>query len=127
MNEQNKILIVDDETIIQSALKRYLERKLSFQCDAAGTVQEGLHIFRENSHSLALLDISLPDGNGLDLLTTFKSLNPYIPVIIITGYADSTTEKRARHSGAEEFLEKPFSLDTLSDLIVKILSQKNPG
>ena len=102
-----KILVIDDEPSIVRLCQLALGRQ-GFQVDGAPDGRQGLRRVREGGYGLILLDINLPDRDGLDMLNTIQELDPEAGVIIITG--DSTLEvaTRAARSGAQDFLIKPF-------------------
>ncbi|PKN32276.1 MAG: hypothetical protein CVU63_19620, partial [Deltaproteobacteria bacterium HGW-Deltaproteobacteria-20] len=79
---QSRVLIIDDDETLQRAWTHFLKK---FQIAQAFNFEEGLRMFTETDPDIVLLDIVLPDGNGLDLLHAFKSARPQVPVVVITG------------------------------------------
>ena len=110
-----KILIIDDEENIRRSLKSALERR-SHDIVTAATIDEGRR-FSRAGFDLVILDVMLPDGSGIDLLTELLAADPQQPVIIISGHADIDIAVQAIRTGAYDFLEKPLSLDKLLVLI----------
>lgn len=107
-----KILIVDDEPFIRLALREAL-RSWDYETLEAGTVVEATKIFDEEEPSVVLLDIELPDGSGLDVLTTIKEKNPESVVIMVTGSVDVPNTVAALRGGAHDFIGKPVRLEEL--------------
>ncbi len=107
MVTEEKILVVDDEAFSREYFKKILE-KLAFEVKTASTALEGLKAFDEASYALVILDIRLPDGNGIEVLKAIKKRNPITPVIVITAYGTVENAVRAMKLGAFDFLLKPF-------------------
>ena len=109
------ILIVDDEANIRSSLAGALGRE-GYQADAAATLAEAKAKVRE-AYDLILLDVRLPDGSGLDLLSEVMTAAPETAVIMMSGHATIDDAVRATRLGAFDFLEKPVSLERLLVLL----------
>ena len=107
-----KILIVDDDRFIRMALGEAV-RSWGFETIEAGTVSEARALFAENEPPVALLDIDLPDGNGLDLLNEVKEKSPDTVAVMITGNVDVTNSLAALRGGAHDFIAKPVKLEEL--------------
>jgi two-component system nitrogen regulation response regulator NtrX len=104
-----RILIVDDEAGIRSTLAEIL-RDEGYDTTAAGSVEETHIELQRGFYDLAILDIWLPDGDGLDLLAEMRRDHAETPVLMISGHATIDTAVKALHQGAYDFLEKPLSL-----------------
>lgn len=119
-----RILIVDDDTTLRTALFRALDRK-GYQVITAATKQEALQLGQaERSADLVLCDLRLPDGDGIDFMTEFKRTNTAALFIVLTGFGTIDAAVRATRSGAEHFITKPFELNEVLSLIDKTLSHK---
>jgi two-component system nitrogen regulation response regulator NtrX len=106
----NHILIVDDETEIRESLEEIL-REEGYVVTTAATAAEGLTLIRDAGYEVVLLDIWLPDRDGLEVLKDIHALEAKPEVIIISGHGTIETAVRATKLGAFDFLEKPLSLD----------------
>src|ERR1700733_8208654 len=112
----NHVLIVDDEADIRDSLEAIL-REEDYTVTTAGTAAEALALLRDAAYQAVLLDIWLPDGDGLDVLAKIKGSHPAEPVvdspevIMISGHGTIEAAVRATKLGAYDFLEKPLSLD----------------
>jgi len=113
-----RILVVEDERNQRILLKKILE-KGTYTVDTADTGQYAITAFQERDYDCVLLDQRLPDMNGLEILERIKTINPVIPVIIITAYANVTDAVRAMQQGAFHYLTKPVSTDELLVIINK--------
>jgi two-component system, NtrC family, nitrogen regulation response regulator NtrX len=108
----NHVLIVDDETEIRESLESIL-REEEYLVTTAATATEALELLRDAAYDVVLLDIWLPDRDGLDTLTEIRRMDSAnVPeVIIISGHGTIEAAVRATKLGAYDFLEKPLSLD----------------
>ncbi|MEJ2010222.1 MAG: sigma-54 dependent transcriptional regulator [Acidobacteriota bacterium] len=106
------ILIVDDEADVLESLDELLKSD-GYQTDTASTAAEGLKKFDKEPFDLVLLDISLPDSNGIEVLRSIKRDSPETPVIMITAYDSSQVAFQASREGAESYVTKPWDNDKL--------------
>jgi DNA-binding NtrC family response regulator len=106
------VLIIDDETEIRESLETLLEFE-GYEVDAAANGLQGLSKLGERPFDLVLLDLALPDRNGIELLAEIRALNPQISVIMITAYGTVEDAVRAMQSGATNFLQKPWDNEKL--------------
>lgn len=111
-----KILIIDDDPTICLMLQSLLKRK-NFEPGIAFSAGEALKKLEESSFDLILSDFRLPDFDGLELLKRIKAIHPYIPVIIMTSYADIRTAVTAIKMGAFEYVAKPLNPEEILLLI----------
>lgn len=111
-----KILIVDDESIIRCSLKQFCQKE-GFTALSASTGMKALKVFEEENPETVILDINLPDSNGLDLLKTIKDINPSVSAILITGNADLSSAIKAIKIGAVDYLEKPIDFGSLKNVL----------
>jgi DNA-binding NtrC family response regulator len=106
------ILIVDDEAEIRESLQTLLEME-GYDVETAASGQQGLRRAGERSFDLILLDLALPDRNGLDILMDLHTQDPGQPVIMITAYGTVENAVRAMQSGAANFIQKPWDNEKL--------------
>src|SRR5256885_4428507 len=111
-SSQGCILIIDDEVEIRESLQTLLEFE-GYEVEAAGTGEEGLSKLGERSFDLVLLDLALPDRNGIEILPEIRSLDSQISVIMITAYGTVEHAVRAMQHGAVNFLQKPWDNEKL--------------
>ncbi|UCE23885.1 MAG: response regulator, partial [Candidatus Zixiibacteriota bacterium] len=104
-----RILIIDDEENIRTSLKSALERR-GHSIVTAENIEQGRQ-YAAAGFDVILLDIILPDGNGLDLLKELLEQDSRQIIVMISGHADIDTAVQAIRSGAYDFIEKPLSLD----------------
>ncbi len=111
-----KALVVDDEKNISEILSIVLS-EFGFNVKTANSFYEFERLSEEQSFDLALVDLRLPDGNGIDILKEIKEKNPNTEVIIITAFATPDTAVKAMKLGAYDYIQKPFSIPELKLLI----------
>ena len=119
----NRILLVDDDPVIRFAIASFLESK-EMEVYAAESVQKAREQFSAACPDAAIVDFSLPDGDGLQLLEHFKSIDENLPVIVLTGQGSIELAVRAIKQGAEQFLTKPIELPALHTLLARALENK---
>jgi DNA-binding NtrC family response regulator len=109
---KGSILVVDDEIEIREGLEALLTSE-NFQVTLADTGATGLQKLEDNPFDLMLLDVSLPDRNGLELLREIRLRDPQISIILITAYGSIDMARAAFKGGAQDFITKPWSNDEL--------------
>ncbi len=103
----DNVLVVDDERNIRTLVARVLAPD-QIEVQGAGTGSEGIQMADEMSPDLVLLDLRLPDMDGMDVLRTLKNRHPGVAVIIITGFGQIQSAVEAIKVGATDYIEKPF-------------------
>lgn len=121
MDNRPTILVVDDENGIRQSFNMVL--KDDYQVILAGTGKESLDTFAKNNVDLVLLDILLPDLDGLELLEEFKSMDPSTEIIMVTAVKEIQTAIRAIKLGAYEYIIKPFVVEDLINIINRALEK----
>ncbi len=108
--ELKELLVIDDESRLCLALKTFFEEK-GFKVTTAATCQAAMEQLHRVPAQVALLDLRLPDGSGLDVLTRIKKEHPEVRVVVISAVADSQSIDEALQRGASSYLTKPFDFD----------------
>jgi len=123
MEQAARILVVDDEDGIRAGCRRVLE-PAGHSIEEASTLAEGLEKAAAGSFDLALLDVMMPDGSGLDLIEPLRQKDPETVIIVITGYATVELAVQALKRGAYDFISKPFEADLLLHAIDQGLERR---
>jgi DNA-binding NtrC family response regulator len=112
VKSNRQVLIVEDEPIIRTTLREFLNSE-GFIVTEAGTCSDALGQMRERDFVVAICDVRLPDGDGIQLLKRLQQLNPDLLVLIITAYATVESAVEAFKAGAYDYLVKPVLFDDL--------------
>ena len=107
-----RVLLVDDEQRIVNFVRRGLEAE-GLEVDAAGGGEEGLQLALSRSYDLVILDLVMPDVDGLSVLHQIVERKPSQPVLVLSALSDTASKVRSLELGAEDYLSKPFSLEEL--------------
>jgi two-component system, NarL family, invasion response regulator UvrY len=119
------VVIADDHPVVIKGLKEILSEGFDdVTIDEATTGYGLLNIIRNNSYDLVLLDISLPDLNGLEVLKEIKKKKPKLPVLIISMYPEEQYAPRALKAGAQGYITKLSASDELMRAVRKIMAGK---
>ncbi len=118
-----KILLADDHTILRSGLRKILEGEFEgARVEEAGTAEEVLDRVRKGELELLVLDISLPGRSGLDILPEIRTLQPRLPVLMLSMYGEQQFAVRALRAGASAYLTKEHAAEELIRAIRTVLS-----
>jgi len=112
LNNETRILIVDDDDTIRITMKAILEDE-GYTVDLAASGKEGVQKANETSYNIALLDIRLPDMEGVELLKLMKPAVPRTRKIMVTGYPSTQNAIEALNKNADAYLIKPVDIEKL--------------
>lgn len=116
MDKITRILIVDDDENIRKVLLAILEDK-GYTVEPAGTAREAVEKSKRKFYNLALIDIRLPDMEGIELLTKMRDTTPKMRKVIITGYPTLQNAVDAVNKGADAYIVKPFNVEKVLETI----------
>jgi len=119
----HRVLIIDDERPVLMTLEALLTRH-GYHVDTASTASQGLKLIRSNPPSLILLDLQLPDADGLETLDRIKTEVPQIQVIILTAHDSLHNAIESIKRGAYHFISKPYATEELLSLVEKALEKQ---
>ena len=114
-----RVLLVDDEESIRFGVSRVLEQH-GARVKVAGSVSEALAAVRLEVPEIVLLDLKLPDGDGIDLLGRILSERPEVRVVMMTGFGTIERAVTAIRSGADDFLTKPINVEHLLHVLKRL-------
>ncbi len=112
MSEKANILVVDDDSSIRKTLTAILAEK-GYDAEAVETGKEAIKRSKTRFYNLALIDIRLPDMEGVKLLTKMKKTKPKMAKVIITGYPSLQNAVEALNKGADAYIIKPINIDEM--------------
>lgn len=117
-----KILVVDDEVTAGRSIEKILARK-GFKVDLALSADDGLNKLEKELFELVLLDIMMPQVNGIQLLGIIKERWPHLGVVMVTGYPSIETAVETTRLGAFDYIAKPFTPDELREKVDEALEE----
>jgi DNA-binding NtrC family response regulator len=123
MGETARILIVDDDENIREVLATILEDE-GYTVESVDTARKAIEKTRRNFYNLALIDVRLPDLEGIELLTKIRDTTPRMRKIIITGYPTMQNAVEAVNKGADAYVLKPFDIKKVLEKIKEQLKKQ---
>ncbi len=121
--ENHRVLIIDDERPVLMTLEALLKRH-GYQVETAPTAAQGLKLLKSKSPTLVLLDLRLPDADGLEMLERIKGELPEVQVIILTAHDSLHNAIESIKRGAYHFISKPYAPEELLSLVEKALEKQ---
>lgn len=118
-----KILLVEDDVYLREGLCELLLKE-DYEPVSACNCKEGRRLFTEDSFDLVILDVMLPDGNGLDLCGFIRSMGADVPILFLTACDEEFQIVRGLDAGADDYVTKPFRLLELLSRIRALLRRK---
>ena len=122
--EPPRVLAVDDEAVVCESIRRVLTEE-GYSVATTQSPREGLDLVRKETFDLVLLDIKMPEMDGIDFLREVRAVSPETEVIMVTGYATIQTAVEAIKLGATDYLQKPVSPDQLIVAVARALERKH--
>jgi len=124
MDRNTRILIVDDDENIRKVLTTILEDE-GYDVETADTAKTAIEKTERKTYNIALIDIRLPDMEGIELLTKMKATTPRLRKIIVTGYPTMQNAVEAVNKGADAYVLKPFNVEKVLNIIKEQLQKQN--
>jgi DNA-binding NtrC family response regulator len=120
----HRVLVVDDDIVLQNSVREALVYH-SFQVDVASNGKEALNAIYKDKYDLVVMDVNMPEMDGISALTEIKKVDPSVIVIILTAYSNVSDAVRVVKEGAYNYLEKPISSENLVALIKRALKARS--
>ena len=124
MGETARILVVDDDRSVRKVLTAILEDE-GYRVESVSTAKKAIERTRRKVYNLALIDIRLPDMEGIELLTKMKDTTPKMRKRIITGYPTLQNAVEAVNRGADAYILKPFDMENVLKTIEEELRKQH--
>src|SRR5512147_1086140 len=121
---KEKILVVDDDKKVIGYLSKMLTKFDEFSVEVAESAEEALQKIQSGRFDLVLVDLKLPDMDGIQLITEIVNSKPEVLTVLITGHASIDSAVEAMKRGASDYLAKPFDLDDMVARLRRVLSEK---
>ena len=117
------VFVIDDDPQFCEIVQTFLEGE-GYEVDVASAAQDALGHLQDNNPDVVLLDLRMPEINGLELLPRIKALTHGVHIIVVTGLNDYRVADLLYENGADEFVTKPIRLAALSGIIARLLRQR---
>lgn len=118
------VLVVDDEAVVRDGLKRVIDGD-RFEVETCKSGHMAIERIQEVEYGLIITDLKMPGMNGLEVLKTVRTLQPDVPVIMISGYATIDTAVEAMKNGAADYISKPFTPEQIMEKVEHALEQRS--
>lgn len=119
-----KVLVIDDEAIVRTSCQRTLTPE-GYDVRLATSGREGIEFMEKEDFSLVLLDLKMPDMDGIEVLNKINATWPETKVVMVTGYSTVDTAVQALRLGAYNFIEKPFTPDSLLAAVKEVFEKSS--
>ena len=121
-NDDMRVFVIDDDELVLQALSDSI-RSLGFAVLPFSTPAPCIKAIKNDRCNLLISDVNMPEMNGVDLVGRARKLQPFMPIIVMTGFADVPLAVRALKAGATEFVEKPLDEDTFLPIVNKLIDR----
>lgn len=123
MDGIKRLLIVDDEeTLTFSLYQTFIKAPIECEVITASDGNQALERIQKETFDLVITDIAMPGLSGLELLSIIKRKSPTTKVVVITAYGSDEREEFAKEQGAEQYIEKPFDIHQIRDIVFDLLN-----
>ena len=120
-----RLLLVDDEVGYLQVLSKRLGKR-NLDVTTANTGQQAIQLLRRNDFDVAVVDLKMADMDGIEVLKTFKKMDPDLAVIILTGHGSEQAAREGIEKGAFDYLTKPCDLESLLEIIDAACTRRLP-
>jgi CheY-like chemotaxis protein len=124
MKTQRKVLVVDDDPVIAKSFDRVLSGK-GYAVITARDGSEALRKLHDEKYDVVFTDIKMPGMSGIEVAEKIRATQPWLPVVIVTGYGTDENEARAEAAGVSGFLRKPLSPEMIAGSAAKALLERD--
>lgn len=124
MDMEKRILIVDDEAAISWALKMALSEE-GYNVVVKNSAQDAIDEFKKAPFDMLITDMRMPDKSGIDVIREVKEISPQVKSMVMTAYPSLDTALDALRLKVDEYIQKPFEVDNVKNLIKNIMAQKS--
>lgn len=122
MNKLPRILVVDDDPVVAKSIDRVLTAK-GFAVINAQSGEDALQKLKNETYDVVFTDIKMPGISGIEVAERIKASQPWLPVVIVTGYSSLENQSRAKAAGVSAFLNKPLSPEMIESSASKALEE----
>ena len=120
---EHRVLVVDDDQVVGQSFERVLGGK-GYRVDTAMNGKEAFEKYADGRFDMVFTDLRMPGQDGLEVAKRIKEMNPWLPVVVVTGYGTEEAETRARAIGVEEFLHKPLTPALIEEVAARVMEHR---
>lgn len=119
---EKRILVVDDDQVVGKSFERVLTNK-GYRVDTALSGREAFEKYAGADFDLVFTDLRMPGQDGLEVARRIKEMNPWLPIVVVTGYGTQEAEESAKAIGVAEFLQKPVTPSIIEEVAARIMGR----
>lgn len=117
---EKRILVVDDDQVVGKSFERVLTNK-GYRVDTALSGREAFEKYAGADFDMVFTDLRMPGQDGLEVARRIKEMNPWLPIVVVTGYGTQEAEEKAKAIGVAEFLQKPLTPSIIEEVAARIM------
>jgi CheY-like chemotaxis protein len=119
---EKRILVVDDDQVVGQSFERVLTNK-GYRVDTALSGREAFEKYAGADFDMVFTDLRMPGQDGLEVARRIKEMNPWLPIVVVTGYATQQAEESAKAIGIAEFIQKPLTPSIIEEVAARMTSR----
>lgn len=119
---EKRILVVDDDQVVGKSFERVLTNK-GYRVDTALSGREAFEKYAGADFDMVFTDLRMPGEDGLEVARRIKEMNPWLPIVVVTGYGTQEAETQAKAIGVAEFLHKPLTPSIIEEVAARIMGR----
>jgi CheY-like chemotaxis protein len=119
---EKRILVVDDDQVVGKSFERVLTNK-GYRVDTALSGREAFEKYAGADFDMVFTDLRMPGQDGLEVARRIKEMNPWLPIVVVTGYATQQAEESAKAIGVAEFIQKPLTPSIIEEVAARIMGR----
>jgi CheY-like chemotaxis protein len=116
---EKRVLVVDDDQVVGQSFERVLSGK-GYKVDTAMSGREAFEKYAGADFDMVFMDLKMPGPGGLEVAERIKEMNPWLPIVVVTGYGSQEQEEKAKAIGVAEFLHKPLTPSAIEEVAARV-------
>src|SRR5512138_297260 len=116
---EKRVLVVDDDQVVGKSFERVLTDK-GYHVDTALSGREAFEKYAGADFDMVFTDLKMPGQDGLEVARRIKEMNPWLPIVVVTGYGTQEAEEKAKAIGVAEFLQKPLTPSIIEEVAARV-------
>lgn len=116
---EKRVLVVDDDQVVGQSFERVLNAK-GYKVDTALSGREAFEKYAGADFDMVFMDLKMPGPDGLEVAQRIKEMNPWLPIVVVTGYGSQEQEEKAKAIGVAEFLHKPLTPSAIEEVAARV-------